>query len=491
MISLTKEEIAKYLKDYSFMSESIRNNPDMKIGALYRNYMLNSNRIEEYLNNSFIKMIRVYGLMTEMRLFSFKEDLAIDYLNNDELDFDEVKEKIFVNPNDARRFSKKQIVRYIRNSVNHSDYDKQLYSISVNGRYIECNLRQTNPPFHVKLNYEQLSKIHDETFKRSHNILMASIDYDSFDFSKPWDDRNFENLEFVQFYFPKKISFDAIQSLYNTDFSMCETSREKFEKASEVLIEHDCNNFRINRYPVTDIQKAKMKSILENLKNIDLNKMDINALKSSIEHVLDDTIPLGMYHTDQLYYEQQFAAWFMSDENLSYNEILNKIKSICNGEEFVPTKNVSDDYNKFDKERYDALHFGINKHILQYTLMTADHKSRVMYPISLFLGYIADSLFDEEIITVEGKEYKSEKIRNSFVHGRWYFGTKDMIELYDIEPEDEDQILNNDTIIDNNEDVNNMFGIFKWHKSINLRQLLSAMNNLYEQKEHDNHSIIK
>ena len=463
MISLKKNEIAKCLRDYAILCELIRNNPNMKIGDVFKYYMIGSNRIDEFNDNYFIKMIRVYGFITELRMLSFIEDLNIDYLSENELNFDLIKEKIFVNPKDAKYFSKKQIIKFIRNAFNHSDKDKQLYNISVNGKYLEINLKDTKTiPFHIKMNYDQLNCINIEIIKKSHNMLMAMIDFDDFDFNNPYSKSEISKLKFIRFYFNKKVDSTILYELYNFDFSQFNTAVEKITKVQEIFKNHGYLDYSIVSFHLKKEQIDKAYEILSNLHNMDLTKYNPKILKSVVANALNDIIPLGMYHIDQLEFEQMFAAWFMSDLNLSYNEILNKFSNITMGKTYESIFTSSEEYNNFDKQRYNTLIelFEIYDGVIPIRIIQLlnDYNSRIMYPISLYLGYIADSLVNDETINVTDIDYNSKHIRNSFVHGRWFIGAKEKIELYDCSN-------------GNNNDYN-----FNWHESINLRSLLLSMD---------------
>ena len=206
---------------------------------------------------------------------------------------------------------------------------------------------------------------------------------------------------------------------------------------------------------------------LETLKIVNENN---SALKPAIQHLFNDVIPLGMFHIDQLYYEQQFAAWMM-DPNLSYNEIQQIIKDGLVGKNNLCNEYASDEYKKFNSERCEMLTNVGNTQLIEEILMTRDYNSRIQYPIVLYLGYISDSLLDETEIEIAGKKYDADHIRNAFVHGRWFLKSNDMIELYDCPN-------------GNNNDYN-----FDWNEAINLHQLLNSMDNLYTMKKKRDKSL--
>ena len=186
MISMTKNEIAKYLRDYSILSELIRINPKISVQRLFQEFVVSNGRFEDNNGEYFIRMVRCYGLYNILKTFSYCEDLQIDRLSEDNLQFDEIKEDIFVNKEDSKYFSKKLIIKFIRNAFNHSEGDKELYKISKNGRYLEVNLslndyvdkngnRKIPVPFHIKINIEQLEKINRSLIDAGQNLLMTDF----------------------------------------------------------------------------------------------------------------------------------------------------------------------------------------------------------------------------------------------------------------------------------------------------------------------------
>ena len=160
MVSLTKQEILESLERFSRIIEQIAKNPNSSSGI----FLLSS--------NNYLKDYRVYQMISSLRCLSYYEDAFLDKITNDEL---QIENTIFVNPSDYNRFSKKQIIKYIRNAFSHSEKEKELYKISKNGRYVEIKLQNTKPiPFHVKMSLEQLQKI-IATIQQQQNLFYMSI----------------------------------------------------------------------------------------------------------------------------------------------------------------------------------------------------------------------------------------------------------------------------------------------------------------------------
>ena len=56
------------------------------------------------------------------------------------------------------------------------------------------------------------------------------------------------------------------------------------------------------------------------------------------------------------------------------------------------------------------------------------------YAMIRFIKYYMSDIHKDTIITVDNKNYDSEKIRNSLVHFRWYIGANNTLVLYDTSP---------------------------------------------------------
>ena len=85
MVSLEKIEIAKYLRDYAMLAEKMRYNPDVSMYSVFASNMVASGRYNDCNQLYFDKMLRVYSFYTELKFFSFYEDLQIDYISENEL----------------------------------------------------------------------------------------------------------------------------------------------------------------------------------------------------------------------------------------------------------------------------------------------------------------------------------------------------------------------------------------------------------------------
>ena len=239
-----------------------------------------------------------------------------------------------------------------------------------------------------------------------------------------------------------------------------------YRKCANYVIndENNYTDYQIKRYELTYEQKKRLKRTLKRFKTIDVTKIGQCALRAVIQHLFLDVIPLGMFHFSQFEYEQFFACWFM-DQNLSFNEINTIIQNSLTKKEYTPIESSSPEYLAFDKERYETLLNLSDENLYTNIMFARDHRSRIKYPLALYLGFISDSLNNVEKVSIEGKTYDAYHIRDSFVHGRWFFGEANEIELYDCKS-------------GNDNDYN-----FNWHETINMHELLAVMDHIYNSKQ--------
>ena len=67
MIALTKEEIAKYLRDYSIISKLMVKYPNNSIKEIFSNFMIKENRFNDNNEEYYETMINVYTLFTILK----------------------------------------------------------------------------------------------------------------------------------------------------------------------------------------------------------------------------------------------------------------------------------------------------------------------------------------------------------------------------------------------------------------------------------------
>lgn len=467
MVSLEKREIAKYLRDYAMLAEQMRYNPTISMYTLFATNMLASGRYDDCNQLYFDKMLRVYSFYTELKIFSFHEDLQIDYINESELLFDKIKDAIFVNPEDSKYFSKKQVIKYIRNAFNHSEGEKELYSISVNGRFLAINLQNTRPrPFNIKLDIIQLNEIRKCLIDSGRNLLMAHFQFDpSFDILAKELYSELDKIKYKHYYFNKKITTDTLNKIEEILSIKMSNEEEIYQKANNIdeVIKNEKSFFKL--FDLLPEQKEKIYESFKLIKGLykqgKFKALGDDYFRFCMHHMLHKTVPLGMYHTEQITYELIFAMWYVREGNMSLDDAKEEIKKVYTTYGESDKKQEGD--KSFSEFRYDMMQGTYNDRNEKERLrmIDSDTESQIIYPLMMYLGFVLDNLCAQETIVIGKKEYNKEKIRNSIVHGRWFIGKDRVIQFYDCPS-------------GNNNDYN-----FNWHESINAYDLKEWGENYF------------
>lgn len=474
MIAMTKEEFATYLRDYSIMSELIRNHQQTSIRQIFQNFMITNGRFEDNNPEYFVRMIRSYSTYVIMKSFSYYEDLQINRLKDEELHFDEIKESIFVNKEDNKYFSKKSIIKFIRNAFNHSDADKELYKISKNGKFIEIYLsldnyidrngnRKIPVPFHIKISMEQLEKINTSLIEAGQNLLMSDFKYErDFDLNRDTPEEAAEKIKFRHYYFDKKIPADILDKISTIGEVEDVDSLSRKQKIAQIENVLKKEKYNIQEFSLDKFQKKRAIeyfTIIKKLMAKSLEPLGENYYKNVTNYCMSKLIPLGMYHYEQVIYEYLFSVWYMRDIEMTFESIKNQFDKICfyNSEEMEYSTN-------FVKERTEAINdiwaTPGKKQIL--ALFSTDTESRRIYPLLMYCDFVINNMSKDEYIQIGDKYIPRERIRNSLVHGRWYIGTNNNIEFYDCPN-------------GNNNDYN-----FNFHETINIKELQNYVESIYK-----------
>ena len=153
--TLKKEDIIFYLTNYITLISASIANPGVDFRSL-SNQLAKDNYGPQFMNETFYyNTIRVYEFMLYKQIYSYRYDSIFPDLKEAAIDNISLPEDMFVNSADKNRFSKKQILKFIRNAINHNDSNnRELYHIvqSDDRLILDIHLLNTKPiPFHVQI----------------------------------------------------------------------------------------------------------------------------------------------------------------------------------------------------------------------------------------------------------------------------------------------------------------------------------------------------
>ena len=163
----SKLEIATFLRDFHKLMMLSIINPNTPFIDVFQGYMKSEKRMQYCTREYYSEMICVYNVMLASKFLTCLYDNYYLFLLEAKIEEINIPEKIFLNSNDASRFSKKNIIKYIRNAFNHNDNGNhelvKYVRVIKNGEgipMVEINLQNTKPiPFHVRLDMEDLFSI--------------------------------------------------------------------------------------------------------------------------------------------------------------------------------------------------------------------------------------------------------------------------------------------------------------------------------------------
>ena len=438
MVSMTKETMVQYLKDYAYIQNFAIKNRENSIYEEFIKYMILSGRNEDATRDYYDKMQRVYANYIYLKYFSFLEDFLLnkdDYLSNNDLNGLENNCTFFTNP---KGISNKRIVELIRDAFNHNDdQDFEKFKMSVNGRYFQIEFKdiRTNKeieknipvkPFIMKFNVEYLIRVYNVITNKRQNLLFVSFDIpEDFNIFSDDLDSELDKISFVHYYFKNKMSkeiIDRFKSFSNTkgcsNEELLEKSRQMHEYAKSL---GDCTEFKL-----TDEQKNKIKSFIIRYKQYypDLLNQDINFI---MFYFLYKVIPIpGL--KNKLIDNQIILLNYYMDWSLSLEEIFNRIARIVNKEK-IP--NSYDDIDKMIHERISEKSEAFQMRLFKDML---DGEFIQVFPIIMYIDAVITHCCTDEEICIDNVTYSKRKIRNCLVHGRWYISANNEIVMFDADP---------------------------------------------------------
>ena len=411
----TKYEIATYLRDYNRVMVYAIVNQGTPFYELFKHHMINDGRQQYSMKDYYYEMIDVYEMMWVSKFLTMLYDNGFSYLLDSRIDGLSIPDNIFINTKDRRRFSKRQIIINIRNAFNHNDNPNhdilKFVRVNENGEDVikaEIMLKNTEPiPFHVILDVKQLINICFE-IKNSSTILVASsrslkpISLNSYNVNETLD-----NMYVRKFYSRRKLSDEQRELL------LSHLTNSKDTKNSEELFLANGMEYKDFKYSIA--QKLKVEEDLKYWESIGVSGNDV------IGHLLRKVMPLSYFKDRVLTMNLILSNVYMRDGNKSIFDLVKDARKVFHN-------------NKCDINSPLYLYansFGIDNNILYEAI---DFQNLLSITNAIYYGYIFDTLVtDEDIKINDTKSMKRERIRNSFVHMRWYKGINECFKLFDWE----------------------------------------------------------
>lgn len=440
MISMTKTEMIRYLKDYADIQCEALKNSRTPIGKIFCNYMLNEGRIDKNTIEYYDRMRRVYMAYNLFKIFSIDEDFLLnrdDFLSNNDLDGIEKECNIITAP---AGLTNKMILKLIRNAFNHNDSkDIQRFKISLNGKNYQIEFADIRTPkeiengvkekpVKIKFNLENLIRIDKIMESKRQNQIFYSYDIpDDFDMFSDNLDVELDKVRIIRYYFTKKLSSETIKKFKQLADIKDLTKEELLERSKQL---HDLSKSIAEpvQFELDNFQKEKVKELINRYKNSKNRIFLDEELNPTMYYFLEKVVPVPAIKKEIIEHQLIICESYMFDPDITHNEILERVARVGNKLEPLET------YNDTDKMIHNMLGKKTDGKILRLFKNLLDGEFIQIFPIITFIDAVVIHYCTDKKIKIDGKVYDREKIRNSFAHGRWYIGDNLNLMMYDADP---------------------------------------------------------
>lgn len=432
------------MEDYANILYLSAHNPNVGLGKIFDKYMMDNNRYEDCNIDYYDRMRRVYVWYSWFRAFSFVEDYLLnrdDFISNNDLNDIEGEAIIYTNRNGI---TNKRIVQLIRNAFNHNDdSDFERMKLSVNGKYCEVEFRDIRTdnekangvavrPFRMKFNVDYLMRLTRRINKEKLNALFVSFNIpDDFDILSNDLVKELDKVKFVHYYFPRKLPHDVVLQL-NDLSKVSGDDIDEIKRKSALLHEFAKEqNHSVVEYQLTSEQKNKLISMIKQYKVNSL--FGEQELKDNTNfymyYLLRRIIPVPLLKHELFEQQVLIAGNYFLDTEIGYCGIIDRARNIVNGV-------IPENYDQIDTEIHNALlkKFETNASKARFLMDIIDGDFYTVFPIISYIDSVVTLYCKDDVIKIDGVSYEKEKLRNSFVHGRWYISSDTDIVMFDADP---------------------------------------------------------
>lgn len=439
MFSMSKEEMCQYLFDYALLCDKLIHNPNTPSGILFSYYMIDKHRYDDNNIEYYYRMIRTYMSYIFLRKFSYLEDFLLnrdDFLNNNDL---KGLRNGIISIDASPDITDKRIVQLIRNGFNHNnDPDFERFNISKNaGRYeikfkdLRTQKEKDNnapiKPFRIKISDKYLADLYGLISSKSQNVVIVSYDIpDGFDYNSPTLRQDLSKIKIIRYYFTKKLTREQIDKM--RDFHI----KEYYGKEEVEKIHRDFHDYlsSITEPVIFDLDNEQVNTLYSMINNARKNNEFYlkNGEYSALYRLIHKVVPLPLLKSYDIEEQVILSSFLTMDEKLNHSSILELVRNITNGD----NPEVNDEFVSQILNTLNESHDTGDLLDLFYDLL--DGRFVQLLPLITFIDSVVTHLCYDKFINVNGLKYNTEKIRNSFVHGRWFINQDNKIVLYDADP---------------------------------------------------------
>lgn len=407
MISMSKLDMVKYLRDCAYSRNEYFLKGNIGFLKAFYNFKYMNNQLEDFNDEYFVTMNRVFSAYTFFRMFSIHEDFFLnkdDYINSKDLENFKHNCTFYLGKN----VTTKRIIQSVRNSFNH-DVDENTFNISKNGKNFEIylpntrtqseiNKGKTPKPLHIRFNIDYIKDLWGLIYDSGRNIM--SLKYkipEDFDIKSKNLFDELDKVIICRNYFPKKLTEEEMNTAYNkTNF------KKLFNEGNEKTDELINKKAIIKEFKFDTDQKEKIIKTVNQIKKDNPNILDYYPYYINIFNSVSAIPSIKQIGFEINYTTQNILVEYPMVTFDNYAEGL---------------------YQQSQKEK--------NVHLYYYYDHFIDGDYSGTYPFMLYVDSVINHLCDDEIINIDGVDYKRNKLRNSLSHGRWYITANEEIAFFD------------------------------------------------------------
>ena len=409
----TKYEIATYLRDYNKTMTYAIMNQDTSLYEVFKYHMKTDGRMQYAIKDYYYEMISIYEILLLSKFLTALYDNYFDNLLESSINKINIPNNIFINSIDRSKFSNKQIIKFIRNALNHNDNPShdlaKFIRINENEEEIiklEILLKNTKPiPFRVMLDINELMLICLE-IKNANSIIIASNRSNgSISLNSTNVNETLNNIYLRKFFAVKRLTDEQKEAMLSHV-----SENKKTENYEEFFLK---NGMKYKDIQYSIAQKLKIEEDLKYWESLGEKGNDV------IFHLLAKVMPFSWAKDRALMMNLIFSNYYMRNGKSTIFDLVEDARQIYQNK----VLNEDSPLELYGKS------FGIDDNILYDSI---DFENLLSITNAIYYGYIFDTLItDNEVNITNSKTVKREKIRNSFVHMRWYKGINECFKLFD------------------------------------------------------------
>lgn len=431
----TKRDIVEVLLEDAYLKCGVvYNESTIKWGEIF-NHIYDNKLTQQQLD---ILIQRYYDLMVSIHYLD-EYSMVVDYLLNrnkniteDSLRDFEKNMNILEEPDN---FSNKKKALYIRNAYCHNNnLIKDKIKIDSNKKYLVDIDNSSFIATFTEQNLIDMISILDNNSRNSYYMDLEGC----FDFDIDGDiDKQLEDIYVM--YYPFKLEFPRgfVNKVLN-DLNFDRTNKAQVLKVSEevnnylqsklkdeVIASGKSFNIDDYKYYLDEDQKDRIKELINFYYNNDSDLyFDRENNSFNMDFIVKLVLPIPHIYSNKYYEDMQFL-----EEDLSLNQSYIEYKK--KKEEKLAVQSCTMNLKQFLGQSVDTREF---LKLYRNYLTKLNKRLSLNYAMIRFIKYYMSDIHKDITITVDNKNYESEKMRNSLVHFRWYIGVNDTLVLYDSSP---------------------------------------------------------